>query len=486
MATLTTLKVISTEQEIERPDPRVDDLTIPIRSPFTSGLTYHIITYGCQMNVADSDRMEALLQEAGYTPAESEDQADVILINTCSVRAKPEDKVWSKLGELRRLKERKPHLTVGVCGCMAQRVGEELQHHSPGVVDLVIGTGNVERIVELIEQTRNTRHPLVALELPKTRQEALSWTPRGSRLGAQVKLKEFVPIIEGCDKFCTFCIVPYTRGRERSRPMEDILADVEYLAAHGCKEIILLGQTVNAYGMAEDGGHRKARPHFAYLLERLNEVPGIERIRFTSSHPADFREEMIEAVAHLPKVCEWIHLPFQAGDNEILKRMWRNYTREEYLDLIHRIRQRIPQVALTTDIIVGFPGETEEQFQRTLDLVREVRFDSAFMFAFSPRPGTPAASFPDQVPREVKRDRLHRLIELQNQITLEINQSQVGQVFEVLVEGSSPKTPELLTGLTRTNKTVNFPGSKDLIGRLVWVKAVEAHPWGFMGELISS
>jgi tRNA-2-methylthio-N6-dimethylallyladenosine synthase len=264
--------------------------------------------------------------------------------------------------------------------------------------------------------------------------------------------------------------------------MDAIVEDVERLVANGGKEVTLLGQTVNAYGMVEDGGHKRSGPHFATLLERLNDVDGLERIRFTSSHPSDMRDEMIDAVAQLPKVCEWIHLPFQAGDNEVLRRMGRGYTREEYLALARKIRERIPGVVLTTDVMIGFPGETDAQHERTLDLVREARFDSAYMFAFSPRPDTPAHTLGEQVPKAVKKERLTGLIEIQNAITVEINQAEVGQEYEVLVEGPGIKTPQLLSGLTRGNKTVNFAGPQELIGQFARVTVTEGHLWGFMAE----
>ncbi|MBW3625797.1 MAG: tRNA (N6-isopentenyl adenosine(37)-C2)-methylthiotransferase MiaB [Armatimonadetes bacterium] len=443
--------------------------------------SYHIITYGCQFNVSDSERIEAQLKEQGMSAASDEASAELVLINTCSVRANPENKVLSKLGELRLLKQDRPDLVVGVCGCMAQREGEALLKQAP-VIDLLVGTANVPRVSELAQKVRATRSRQVALEIPTTRTEALAFERGGTRVGTMGKLKSFLPIIEGCDKFCAFCIVPKTRGRERSRPMEEIVRDVERLAANGCKEVTLLGQTVNAYGMIEDGGHRKSAPHFAYLLERLNNVEGIERIRFTSSHPADFRDEMINAIARLPKVCEWIHLPFQAGDNEVLRRMGRGYTREAYIALVQKIRERIPNVVLTTDIMVGFPGETDAQHEKTAELVEELRFDSAYMFAYSPRPDTPAAVLGEQVPRAVKKARLNQIIAMQNAITCEINAAAVGSEVEVLVEGPSQKNPKLMTGLTRGNKTVNFTGPEALRGQFARVSVTEGHLWGFMGE----
>jgi tRNA-2-methylthio-N6-dimethylallyladenosine synthase len=442
--------------------------------------TFHIITYGCQMNVSDSERMEALLREQGFEPVEDMEEADLVLINTCSVREKPERKVLSLLGELRLIKQRRPELVVGICGCMAQRVGPSLRERYP-VVDLMVGTAEVERLPQLVQQVRDSRKPAFALSLPRTRAQALQMDRSGPRTPVTGKLKSFVPIIDGCDKACAFCIVPYTRGRERSRPLDDIVEEVQRLVDAGCKEVTLIGQNVNAYMMAEDGRHNGSR-HFVRLLERLNEIPGLLRIRFTTNHPLDFRQEIIDAVADLPKVCEWIHLPVQAGDNNVLKRMRRGYTREHYLELIARIRERIPDCVITTDLMVGFPGETEEEFENTLSLVEQVRFDSAYMFAFSPRPGTPAASMPDQVPREVKQRRLKQLIDMQNAISIEKNSARLGLPMEVLVEGCA-KEPGQVTGHSRGNHTVNFPGEPSLIGSLVTVRPTEAHVWGFVAEV---
>ncbi|MBI3910062.1 MAG: tRNA (N6-isopentenyl adenosine(37)-C2)-methylthiotransferase MiaB [Armatimonadetes bacterium] len=458
---------------------------------------FYIQTFGCQMNVADTERISALLERAGAEPADRPDQADVILLNTCSVREKPEVKVYSRLGQLKRLKERNPDLILGVCGCQAQREGEAILRNAP-FVDLVVGTNNVDRVPQLVEQVRRTGKPILALEMPERGTPAwMSPEPHMTEdlqelvppsRPARGKLKAFVPVILGCDFACTFCIVPQTRGPERSRPVADVLREVRALAQMGTREIVLLGQTVDAYKAryhADDPPGSRAYT-LADLLWFINDVDGIERVRFTSPHPYHMSQTLIEAIAQCPKACEWIHLPVQSGDNTVLKRMARRYTRERYLDLVARIREVIPGGALTTDIIVGFPGETWEQFENTLSLVEEVRFDGAFMFAYSPRPGTPAHGWDGEVPHDEKIARLNELIALQNRISREKNEALLGQTFEVLVEGPSGEQPGQYTGLTRTHKTVNFPGHEGMVGKLVQVRAAEAFQWGFLGEVVSA
>jgi tRNA-2-methylthio-N6-dimethylallyladenosine synthase len=459
---------------------------------------YHILTWGCQMNEEDSEQMALYLEELGYAPASDPEQAEVILLNTCSVRQKPEEKVYSKLGELRELKQSNPGLIIGVCGCMAQVESAEIKRRAP-FIDMVVGTGNIAAIPNLIRaikgngtrgrgEIQNPNHPtpnaqrptpLTVLDLPPRRGAVVTDVPLRNIM-RRAKLKAHVPIMYGCDKFCTFCIVPFTRGRERSRPTAEILAEIEGLARGGTKEVTLLGQTVNSYGKNLSEG----RVPFARLLERINDIRGIRRIRFTSPYPRDFTEELIAAIARLPKVCEHVHLPLQVADDELLLRMRRGYTVAFYREIVEKLRAAVPGIAITTDLMLGFPGETDEQFWNTMRFVEEIRFDSAFMFAYSIRPGTKAASMPDQVPHEVKIDRLNRLIALQNAITLEINKAQEGKIFEVLVEGRSMKAPNRLTGLTRTFKTVHFPGDEKLIGKLAQVRVVEGHLTGFTGKLV--
>jgi len=455
---------------------------------------FFIQTYGCQMNVADTDRMTALLERAGGEAVERPEEADLILLNTCSVREKPELKVYSRLGELRKLKRRNPDLLLGVCGCQAQREGEAILRNAP-YVDLVLGTANIERVAELVAQVRRTGERLLALEMP--RRGTPSWMSPDPHMTtdlvdllpeaappARGKLKAFVPVILGCDFACTYCIVPKTRGPERSRPAGDVLGEVRALAQTGTREVMLLGQTVDAYKAhyhADDPPGSRVWS-LADLIWAINDVDGIERIRFTSPHPMLMHDELIDAVAECPAACEWIHLPVQSGSSAVLKRMARRYNRERYLDRVRRIRQAMPGCALTTDIIVGFPGETEADFQETLSLVEEVRFDGAYMFAYSPRPDTPAYGWDGEVPHGEKIERLNRLIALQNRISLENNQEQVGRTFEVLVEGPSEEGAGLFTGYTRENKTCHLPGHPGLVGRTVKVRATRGAQWGFMGE----
>lgn len=440
---------------------------------------YKIFTWGCQMNEEDSEQLALQLEAMGYREVLDPADARVVLLNTCSVRLKPEEKVYSKLGELAALKERRPDLIVGVCGCMAQVQSEEIRRRAP-CVDFILGTGALGKLPQLLrEAERGTaRGALCALDLPPRKGARVADVPVRSIL-RKPKLKAHVPIMYGCDKFCTFCIVPFTRGRERSRSPEEILAEIQMLARAGTKEVTLLGQTVNSYGKNLPG----SRTTFAELLARISQVPGIERIRFTSPYPRDFTDELVAAMAALPKVCRHVHLPLQSADDAVLGAMRRGYTVGEYREIVKKLRSAIPEIAITTDLMVGFPGETEEQFLHTMAFVDEVRFDGAFMFAFSPRPGTRAASMPNQIPRDVKVDRLNRLIARVNSIVVEKHQSLVGKTFQVLVEGPSPRDPAMLTGRTSCFRTMVFAGARSLVGRLVPVRATEAHLWGFRGEV---
>lgn len=471
----------------------------------TSRGGYSILTWGCQMNEDDSAQMALMLEAQGYARAERPEDASVILLNTCSVRAKPERKVYSKLGELRELKMQNPNLVIGVCGCMAQKEAPEIRRRAPHV-DMVIGTAQIDRVPALIDRVHAERATwiekkgiagagIIETDLPDRKDRHAKETPlrvvpvtrEGNALykytgiveSPRPKLKSFLSISYGCDKFCAFCIVPITRGKERSRPWRDIVFEAERLASLGTKEITLLGQTVNSYGKFLDDPCS-----FAELLGHLNDIEGLERIRYTSPYPKDFNDDVIAAIAELPKVCEQVHMPVQVGDDNLLARMRRGYTLEQYRDIVRKLRAAAPQVALTTDLMLGFPGETEEEFRNTLAFVEEIRYDAAFMFAYSPREGTKAAVLEDQIPEPVKLARLEELIALQNKITEEINQSQVGEIYEVLVEGRSHKDPEKWNGLTRQGKTINFPAGRDLQGQVVRVRTVKAHLWGFTGELI--
>jgi len=455
------------------------DNTEKAARPELAGKTFHIVTYGCQMNVSDSERIEALLRDAGMQRAPRLEGADLVLFNTCSVRQKPEDRVYGNLGHMKPAKAARPEMVLAVCGCMAQREGEEILRKQTHV-DLVVGTAQLHRIPEMVAEIWRTGQAMTALELPRKRtqemleaeEDLLAGIARGND-----PYKAWVPVTYGCDRFCAFCIVPMTRGTERSRRPEEIGAQVRAAAASGRKEITLLGQTVNAYG------RKLAEPvTFAELLRRLNAVEGIERIRFTSPYPLGFTEELIQAIAELPKVCEHVHLPLQSGDDAVLAAMRRGYTVAEFEAVYWRLRERVAGISITTDLMVGHPGETEEQHRNSLRTVGRLRFDAAFTFYFSPRPRTRADHMPEQVPHEVKMRRLTELIELQNAITMERNAAHVGETLEVLVEGPSDKDPARLTGYARNNKLVNLAGPAGLRGTLCLVRIIEAHIWGLAGE----
>lgn len=440
------------------------------------GKRYMIKTYGCQMNVHDSETIAGILEAMGYEGTDSEEEASVILINTCAIRENAEDKVYGEIGRLKPLKTEKPELVLGVCGCMSQEesvVNRILTKHQH--VDLIFGTHNIHRLPFLLKEALFSKEMVVEVwskegdiieNLPKVREDGL---------------KAWVNIMYGCDKFCTYCIVPYTRGKERSRRPEDVLAEVRDLARKGYQEVTLLGQNVNAYG--KDFTDREYR--FGDLMDDVRKV-GIPRVRFTTSHPRDFDDHLIEVLAKGGNLVEHIHLPAQSGNDAILKIMARKYTRESYMELVRKLKKAIPDVVLTTDIIVGYPGETEEQFQDTLSLMEEVEYDSAFTFIYSPREGTPAARMKDDVPMEVKKERLHRLNRLQDEISRRKNEALRGQVVEVLVEGESKKNPDILSGRTRTNKLVNFRGPKHLIGQFVYVHIDEPQTWTLKGRWIEN
>lgn len=425
----------------------------------------HTITFGCQMNEFDTELMAGLLEGMGYVPTESLGEADLVLINTCCVRGSAENRVWGLLGSLKRYKRDKPGLIVAVSGCLPQQEGMagEITRRFP-VVDLVLGTQNRHELPGLIEEVRAGRRPVLGVRQPD------GAMPEGLPVRRKSGLRAWVPVIHGCNNFCTYCVVPYVRGRECSRKPDAVVDEVRALTGAGYREVTLLGQNVNSYGRDLGEGI-----DFAVLLARLGTVEGLWRIRFTTSHPRDFTDGLIEVVARGAKVCEHIHLPAQAGSNRVLRRMNRGYTREDYLDLVARIRAAVPGVSLTTDLMVGFPGETEEDFADTLDLVRRVGYDQAFTFVYNPRQGTPAAGWPDQVPDGEKSRRIQELIQVQKEIGLARNRAEEGKVLEVLVEGPSATRPDLLSGRSRTNKTVVFHGEPGLVGHLVRVRIEEGH-----------
>ena len=423
------------------------------------------------MNVRDSEAMAGLLAQLGYAATDDPAEADVIILNTCTVREGAEDRAYGRLGELRSLKRRRPGLLLGVAGCLVQQEREHVLERAPWL-DLVFGVHNIHRLPELLREARDGCMPVYDVWDRSDRDRPLPVLP-AHRTGG---VRGFVNIIHGCNKFCTFCIVPYVRGRERSVPPEDVVAEVRGLAAQGVREVTLLGQNVDSYGHDLD-----PRRDLAALLELVHEVDGIERLRFTTSHPRDMTRRLIATVARLPKVCEHIHLPVQAGDDEILRRMHRAYTAAQYRETADAVRAEMPHASLTTDIIVGFPGETEDAFERTLRFVEDVRFDAVNTAMYSPRDGTPAAGYPDQVADEDKRRRLAALNRMQERIAAEINTGLVGSTQDVLVEEPGRKGGVL--GRTRTNKIVTFDGGADLIGRTVPVEIADAGSWVLRGRV---
>lgn len=418
---------------------------------------YFIFTFGCQMNEHDSEHIAGVLEGIGYTPADHQDEADVIILNTCCVRETAENKVFGLLGRLGKQKKQKPGLILCLGGCMSQQA-----HMGPRIkerfryVDVVFGTHNIHQLPDLLVRAVEERRQVIEV-WPDSR-GVLENVPAKRQQG----VRAWVSITYGCNNFCTYCIVPYVRGRERSRSPEAVVSEVAALGREGYKDITLLGQNVNSYGK-----DRSAAIDFADLLAAVNDVDGIERIRFMTSHPRDFYDKLVAAVAKLPKVCEHIHLPVQAGSNNILRLMNRGYTREDYLQLVDMIKSAVPGVALTTDIMVGFPGETNADFADTVDLVRKVEFDSAFTFVYNKRKGTPAAKMSDQVPDEVKSARIQELIELQNSITLRRNEAELEKVLECLVEGPSRTNNVFMSARTRTGKIVIYRGTPEQTGILL-------------------
>ena len=430
----------------------------------------HLITYGCQMNEYDSERVAGLLRERQYELTDVAADADVILLNTCAIREKAEDKVFSKLGELKPLKASKPGLVIGVMGCMAQLQQQTIFRRAPQV-DLVFGSPAIARVGELVERARSQRRPV--LETGEAPLVKITSRPPADRL------KAFVTVMEGCEKHCTFCVVPRTRGRERSHPPEAIVAEIEGLVAEGCREVTLLGQTVNAYG-------RDLTPatDLAALFARVNDVAGLARIRFTTSNPYNLTPRLIAAMRDVPKVCEWFHLPLQSGSDRVLARMNRGYTRAQYLELITALRAAEPALALSTDIIVGFPGETEADFEDTVAMIEHVGYDNVFVFRYSRRPGTPAATMAEQVAEDVKADRNRRLLEVVQRVTTERSAQLAGRTMEVLVDGVSRRSPGELAGRTRCNRVVNFDGqARVAVGDIVHVRVTDALPHSLRGTL---
>jgi tRNA-2-methylthio-N6-dimethylallyladenosine synthase len=435
---------------------------------------FYLETWGCQMNDEDSEKLSGMLVDLGYERTESRNEANLIIFNTCAVRENPEHKVYGNLGRIKALKKQNSELIIAVGGCMMQQPGmaEKIKKSYP-FVDIIFGTFNLHRFPELLQNVRLSKSKIV--EIWEKEGEIIEGVPINH--GSDVKA--FVTIMYGCNNFCSYCIVPYTRGRERSRTPESIISEISVLANKGYKEILLLGQNVNSYGKDIND------MSFAKLLRLVNEVEGIERLRFMTSHPKDLSEDVIETIKDCKKLCEHVHLPVQSGSSRILKEMNRKYTKEKYLELVDKIKQTIPGVALTTDLIVGFPGETEEDFQETLDLVSKVEFESIYTFIYSVRKGTPAAEYQNQVPEEIKSERFKRLLDLVNKIGEKKTSEYYGRTVEILVEEQGYLDEYDMSGRTRTGKIVYFKGGDiSLKGKLVNVKVTKTQMYTLQGELV--
>ncbi len=432
--------------------------------------SFHIITFGCQMNEHDSERMTGILRDQGCAPASGAENADMVILNTCSIREKAEQKFYSELGRLKQLKDEKPGLKIAVAGCIAQQEGVNILARAP-YVDMVFGPSDVAKLSDMISTSISRRSPMIET----------SGDPEYHRkripMSRADKVKAWVSIMYGCDNYCTYCVVPYLRGRERSRPSEDIIEEVRELARQGYKEVTLLGQNVNSYGKGPGQNE-----DFPSLLRMVNEVKGIERIRFVTSHPRDLSDSLICAVRDLPRVCESVHLPVQSGSDNILRAMNRRYTRSDYLDKIKKLRDAVPDIVLTTDIIVGFPGETVQDFEQTIKLLEDVRYDSIFAFKYSKRPGTAALKMPGHLPGDVKELRLTRVLSIQREIAIQKNKAYVGRRMDILIDGRSKRGGKL-SGRTRGNKVVNVAGPDHLIGFLVAARITAAGVNSLSGEI---
>ncbi len=438
-----------------------------------------LLTYGCQMNKYDSERIAGILQNSGIGLTDNLETADVIILNTCSIREKAEQKVYSQLGRLAPLKEKNPGLIIGVGGCVAQIQGKRILQRAPQV-DLVFGTFNINKLPYLVREIEEK-----GIKIADVNDGYDIENDDSSAIKREGSVGAWVSIMHGCNNFCTYCIVPYTRGREKSRSAGSILREIRGLAGEGFKEVTLIGQNVNSYG--KDGVEGIDFPD---LVSMIDNIKGIERIRFITSHPKDLSDKLIKAMAGLPHVCEYLHLPIQAGSDRVLSRMNRGYTSSDYLKKIENIKKSIPEASLSTDIIVGFPGETDDDFDKTKDIIKRVGYDGIYLFKYSPRKETPAAEFSDMAPDDVKQERFEEIMELQDGITLEKNKLYEGRTVEVLIEGKSRKDKEKFTGRTRTNKLVNLApnqarGQEDLTGRLINVKITKGNLYSLEGILVS-
>ncbi|MGM7928505.1 tRNA (N6-isopentenyl adenosine(37)-C2)-methylthiotransferase MiaB [Yersinia enterocolitica] len=435
----------------------------------------HIKTWGCQMNEYDSSKMADLLASThGYQLTEIPEEADLLLLNTCSIREKAQEKVFSLLGHWKLLKEKNPELIIGVGGCVASQEGEHLRQRAP-CVDVIFGPQTLHRLLEMINHVQGTHSPVVDISFPEIEKFDRLPEPRAEGPTA------FVSIMEGCNKYCTFCVVPYTRGEEVSRPSDDILFEIAQLAAQGVREVNLLGQNVNAYrGATYDGDICS----FAELLRLVAAIDGIDRVRFTTSHPIEFTDDIIDVYRDTPELVSFLHLPVQSGSDRILTMMKRAHTALEYKAIIRKLRQARPDIQISSDFIIGFPGETQQDFEQTMKLVADVRFDTSYSFIYSPRPGTPAADLPDDVSEEEKKQRLHILQQRITQQAMEISREMVGTVQRILVEGTSRKNVMELAGRTENNRVVNFEGTPEMIGKFVDVEIVDVYASSLRGILL--
>ena len=446
---------------------KVNQLSNELKRP----LKCCVQTFGCQMNARDSEKLLGILQEIGYEPSESE-EADIVVYNTCTVRENANLRVYGRLGQLRGLKRKNPHMIIALCGCMMQEkeVVEKIQK-SYSFVDVVFGTYNIFKLAELLYNRWESGK--MVIDIWDSQKQVVEELPTVRKF----PFKSGVNIMYGCNNFCTYCIVPYVRGREKSREPRDIIREIERLACDGVKEIMLLGRNVNSYGKTLDNP-----VSFAQLLKEIEKIDGIERIRYMTPHPKDFSEELLDVMSQSSKICNHIHFPLQSGSTRLLKAMNRQYTKEQYLNLVDKIREKLPDVSLTTDIIVGFPGETEEDFEDTLDVVRKAQFDSAYTFIYSKRTGTPAASMENQIPEDVVKERFNRLLETVGEVSHSISARYENTDTQVLVESLDDHEPGLVTGRMTNNMLVHFPGTADMIGKLVDVRLTECKGFYYMGK----
>ena len=446
---------------------KVNQLSNELKRP----LKCCVQTFGCQMNARDSEKLLGILQEIGYEPSESE-EADIVVYNTCTVRENANLRVYGRLGQLRGLKRKNPHMIIALCGCMMQEkeVVEKIQK-SYSFVDVVFGTYNIFKLAELLYNRWESGK--MVIDIWDSQKQVVEELPTVRKF----PFKSGVNIMYGCNNFCTYCIVPYVRGREKSREPRDIIREIERLAGDGVKEIMLLGQNVNSYGKTLDNP-----VSLAQLLKEIEKIDGIERIRYMTPHPKDFSEELLDVMSQSSKICNHIHFPLQSGSTRLLKAMNRQYTKEQYLNWVDKIREKLPDVSLTTDIIVGFPGETEEDFEDTLDVVRKAQFDSAYTFIYSKRTGTPAASMENQIPEDVVKERFNRLLETVGEVSHSISARYENTDTQVLVESLDDHEPGLVTGRMTNNMLVHFPGTADMIGKLVDVRLTECKGFYYMGK----